>query len=125
MGNARSHFHSPQFDAASATLGARNDWLLAEGDLIVLTGYVVPSAQRRWLDRQGLRYLVDAAGRPKVSREAVDRLLGVSQESQPTSGLIEAQTAVRARPNFAALESTATSGARTASRNAGKDGRRG
>ena len=32
-----------------------------------LTGYVRPDAQRRWLDANGVHYVKDRHGRPKVA----------------------------------------------------------
>jgi len=82
------------------------DWLLSDGDLILLTGYRLPAAQRRWLDRAGLRYLTDAAGRPRVAREAVDVLLGVAK---PSAQDLRDVPAKRVAPNFEALVKPASS----------------
>jgi|GEM_PF-6675434 len=85
-------------------------WLLSDVELVRLTGYRLSSAQRRWLDRHGLRYVLDAAGRPRVAREAVDRLLGVLHHAdvEPDGAAVssaEGRVAARPRvePNFAAL----------------------
>ena len=50
---------------------------LTPDELRVLTGRQHADAQRAALDRMGLKYVLNADGRPKVSRAAVDALLGV------------------------------------------------
>lgn len=44
---------------------------LSSADLRELTGYVRPSAQRRWLTRAGIPHHIRADGKPVVTREAV------------------------------------------------------
>lgn len=46
---------------------------LSATDLIELTGYVRPSAQRKWLEHHGLRFWTRADGRPAVP---ADQLAG-------------------------------------------------
>jgi hypothetical protein len=41
--------------------------LLAEKELCDLTGYVRPSAQVKWLQRNGWRFTVNALGKPAVA----------------------------------------------------------
>ncbi|TAG79186.1 MAG: DUF4224 domain-containing protein [Burkholderiales bacterium] len=112
-------------------------WLLSADDLFALTGYRLATAQRRWLDRQGLPYLLDAANRPRVSREAVERLLGVLPASEYVDRQHRnAQTVAQPskRPDFTALLSlsdrttkiTAASAARSSiARNPVRGGRSG
>lgn len=47
---------------------------LTADDLVALTGRVRWSAQRRTLDRMGVRYLLSATGRPVVLVEEIERL---------------------------------------------------
>lgn len=54
-------------------------FLTAE-DLHDLTGYVMPSAQIRWLDRAGWEYVVSGLGRPKVLRAYAEQRLGLAHE---------------------------------------------
>lgn len=50
---------------------------LTADELRDLTGYKLPAHQRRWLDRHGWSYAVNANGRPIVSRaHAEARLAG-------------------------------------------------
>ena len=39
-----------------------------------LTGYVRPDAQRRWLDANGVRYVQDRRGHPKVAADVIAKL---------------------------------------------------
>lgn len=48
-----------------------------------LTGYVRPDAQRRWLDANGVRYVQDRRGHPKVAADVIAKLLGVRQAPPP------------------------------------------
>jgi hypothetical protein len=41
--------------------------LLSPAELATLTGYVQPSAQKRWLAQAGIRY-IDMPGRPAIVR---------------------------------------------------------
>jgi hypothetical protein len=54
--------------------------LLTRTDLESLTGYVRPSAQRRWLDARGWVYEIGADGRPKVLRSYVEQMMGGQTE---------------------------------------------
>jgi hypothetical protein len=64
---------------------------LSSCDINRLTGYVRPSAQARWLRRNGYRFAVNALGEPVVAEaEAARKLIGggnnVTQE--PNFGAI-------------------------------------
>ena len=48
-----------------------------------LTGYVRPDAQRRWLDANGVRYVRDRRGHPKVAADDIAKLFGVRQAPPP------------------------------------------
>ena len=48
-----------------------------------LTGYVRPDAQRRWLDANGVRYVKDRHGHPKVAADVIAKLFGVRQAPPP------------------------------------------
>ena len=41
--------------------------LLTLDEICRLTGYVRPSAQRRWLQQHGWRFTVDGMGRPQIA----------------------------------------------------------
>lgn len=45
---------------------------LTPDELRDLTGYRMPSAQIRWLTRNGIRHWIAATGRPVVPRSAID-----------------------------------------------------
>jgi hypothetical protein len=45
---------------------------LSPADIEALTGRKQPAAQRRWLDRNGVRYFVRADGRPAVREADLD-----------------------------------------------------
>lgn len=45
------------------------DSFLTKEELIELTDRQMPGKQIEWLDKSGWKYVVSAAGRPKVSRE--------------------------------------------------------
>lgn len=49
------------------------DIFLTYDEIADLTGYVQPSAQRRWLQRNGYRFDVRGDGRPVVLRAQVDQ----------------------------------------------------
>lgn len=49
--------------------------ILAQSELRGLTGYERPSAQARWLRRQGWRFTVDRLGRPVVAAAEFNRHL--------------------------------------------------
>jgi hypothetical protein len=65
---------------------------LTREELIQLTGYKNPSAQMRWLQREGFYFRVAADGRPRVLKEAVINILG--------GHFIEIQSTRRAGPRF-------------------------
>ena len=54
--------------------------LLTRSDLESLTGYVRPSAQRRWLDARSWVYELGADGRPRVLRSYVEAQMGGQTE---------------------------------------------
>ncbi len=49
---------------------------LSDVELRELSGYQKPSAQMRWLDAQGIAFLVGGDGLPKVLRSVVIARLG-------------------------------------------------
>lgn len=53
---------------------------LTQDDLIELTDRQLPSKQIDWLKRNGWKYAVSAAGRPKVSREYFSFRMGAAVE---------------------------------------------
>jgi len=58
--------------------------ILTTDDLFELTDYKRPSDQRRWLNANGINFLIGRSGRPKVSWESVKKLLnkdGVATKS--------------------------------------------
>jgi len=44
---------------------------LSKDELRELTGYQIPSAQKRWLTRKKLPYMTGADGMPRVLRQAL------------------------------------------------------
>jgi hypothetical protein len=59
--------------------------LLTPADLVILTGYERPSAQRGELDRLGIRYLVNSRGGVVVLWSSVESIIGPRKaEDQPT-----------------------------------------
>lgn len=56
---------------------------LTDTDLQSLTGYQLPSAQKRWLVKHGWRFEVSAFGRPKVLIEYARQRLGVATDDKP------------------------------------------
>lgn len=50
---------------------------LTRDELITLTGYRRCADQLRWLDRNRVPHVVNAAGRPVVARAAAEVILGV------------------------------------------------
>lgn len=81
-------------------LGASDDVMdnefLTPEELAELTGRKLMSYQRAWLDRNGFIYVINAAGRPVVSRAYLRQRL--------SGGALSARTPMGAEPNFAALE---------------------
>jgi hypothetical protein len=68
---------------------------LSSCDMNRLTGYVRPSAQARWLRRNGYRFTVNGLGEPVVAEaEAARKLIGGS-------------SSVTQEPNFGAINGTA------------------
>jgi hypothetical protein len=63
---------------------------LTEADLERLTGYVRPSAQVRWLRRQGWKFTVNALGKPIVAIAEYNRRMvgGRSVAQQPDFGAL-------------------------------------
>lgn len=49
--------------------------LLTKAQLAELTGYQRPSAIRRWLISEGIKFLLGADGWPRVHEEEVERLM--------------------------------------------------
>lgn len=65
--------------------------LLTKAELAELTGYQRPSAIRRWLINEGVKFLLGADGWPKVHEEEVERLM------------VGGRTKRRSRPDIEAL----------------------
>jgi hypothetical protein len=57
---------------------------LTDGDLRELTGYVLPSAQKRWLAKNGWEFVVTAFGRPRVLRAYAEQRMGLAS-AKPTA----------------------------------------
>jgi hypothetical protein len=49
-----------------------DDFLLTEEQLVYYTGYTQPAAQIRFLQKWGIRHVVNAAGRPRVTRDQIN-----------------------------------------------------
>lgn len=63
--------------------------ILPADDIAALTGYVRPSAQSRWLRKQGWKHLVNSAGQPVVAFEEFKRhLVGGSRVSTMVQDVI-------------------------------------
>lgn len=108
----RSMSRSSSVDVVARRGSQASGWLLSQDELIQLSGYRLAPAQKRWLDRQSIPYLQDAAGRPRVARATVDRLLGVT--STALSSIATPNNAAQvAVPNFAALKVTSAAGLST------------
>jgi transposase InsO family protein len=52
---------------------------LTDLELYELTGYKLPSAQRRWLRDRGWKHELNRAGKPRVSRAYCESRLGVTR----------------------------------------------
>jgi hypothetical protein len=52
--------------------------LLTPDDLRDLTGFIRPSKQIEWLQREGFMYRVAADGHPRVDREHYLKMMGVA-----------------------------------------------
>ncbi len=61
---------------------------LTKEELIDLTDRQLPSKQIEWLKKNGWKYAVSAAGRPKVSREYFSFRVGKTEE-EPLNGETE------------------------------------
>lgn len=57
---------------------------LTSEELRDLTGYVMPSAQMRWLDRNGWEYMVSGMNRPKVLRAFAEQRMGLASAKAAT-----------------------------------------
>lgn len=66
-------------------------FLLTSDEVMDLSGYSKPSAQNRWLEQNGLPFLIGGDGRPKVLRNVVERRLG----AEPTVKAREPQLRLR------------------------------
>lgn len=66
---------------------------LTEDDLIGLTGFIRPSKQIAWLQREGFKFRVAADGHPRVLRDHVLKLMGVT----------DIATRRRSEPDFSSL----------------------
>ena len=62
--------------------------LLTDSDLCELTGVVQPSAQRKWLEEQGIGFALRRDGKPRTTWGAVDSKF-VSQRSTPAEPKFE------------------------------------
>lgn len=56
---------------------------MTKEELIELTDRQLPSKQIEWLKRNGWKYAVSAAGRPKVSRDFFDFKMGRATDEPP------------------------------------------
>jgi hypothetical protein len=68
---------------------------LTKEELINLTAYKTPSAQCRWLRREGFTFRIAADGKPRVLRQAVLLAMG---------GAAEQVSEERQEPNWAAFK---------------------
>lgn len=71
--------------------------LLSEPDIELLTGYVRPSAQVRWLHKHGWRFTVNALGKPGVAVAEFNRRM------------VGGKTATQQEPDWSAIGGTAAS----------------
>lgn len=55
-----------------------SNMFLDEADIKSLTGFVRPSKQIEWLRREGFKFRVAADGRPRVLRQHVLAVMGVT-----------------------------------------------
>lgn len=56
---------------------------LTDAEIHDLTGYQLPSAQKRWLDKYGWKFEISAFGRPKVLRSYAEQRMGLASASTP------------------------------------------
>lgn len=75
---------------------------LTDAELSDLTGYMRKADQRKWLKARGWRFEVSAGGRPIVSRNYVDKQLGVESTS-----IASAPKKSEWKPNIAAIKKAA------------------
>lgn len=57
---------------------------LSATELAELSGRKTPSAQKRWLDAQGWRFIENAAGRPIVNRQYCRWRMGLDKPKNET-----------------------------------------
>ena len=55
---------------------------LSADELQVLTGYVASKQQAAYLDRQGIKHLINAAGKVIVLRKHIEAALGMRPETR-------------------------------------------
>ena len=58
---------------------------LAHEDLVTLTGRKTRPSQCRWLDHEGIPYMVAATGRVQVLRAVVEQRLGIKSAGAPVT----------------------------------------
>ncbi len=64
-------------------------------ELALLTGYKQSTWQKKWLDRSGIRYLTNKAGRPMLAKAEIERLLsgaGEATKREPKVNFSEPET---------------------------------
>ncbi len=64
-------------------------------ELALLTGYKQSTWQKKWLDRSGIRYLTNKAGRPMLAKAEIERLLsgaGEATKREPKVNFSEQET---------------------------------
>lgn len=67
---------------------------LTDTEVAELTGLTRQSAQCHWLERHGIRHLVNAEGKPRVLRSHLERIMGGPAQKAKT------------QPNFDALKAS-------------------
>ena len=60
---------------------------LSQKELQTLSGYQQKAGQMKWLDRNGIAFLVNRLGYPVVSRSGVMELLSVSTRRRASCGM--------------------------------------
>lgn len=73
--------------AATPCAAAGLSTFLSEPEIHDLTGYQLPSAQKRWLTRYGWTFAVSALGRPKVLRTYAEHRMGLASTPLPAQNL--------------------------------------
>lgn len=89
-----AHVISNQTEPKPASAGS----LLTSDEVADLSGYRKPSAQVRWIQQNGLPFLIGGDGRPKVLRDVVERRLGADptiKAREPKLRLRQAQETFR------------------------------